>query len=342
MRANCLLTLTLAFLASATLEGSLIVVSNNSPGDDFFTNPLGTAQGQAVGTSGWYYNNVRNSGGVGISSLLPWNATGSVYFSSPSGAAKADIEYLPGAINLGGNYLAAGSLGRFADLQSLSYRWYRVGSSTVAPHLHPVIRILLDADGDLSTLGDRGGLVFERIYVEPPGWTAPVNVWVPETIGPGTYLWNFGLGIGLAANINDTSYPYDATLAQWQTYFPNAVIIGFNAGVGSGWNGSFTGGVDDISWTLGGASTTTNFEVYRVSEIPEPRTGLLAAAVVALIALHRRRPRAVWSQSPPSGVATQHFSFARRTHRHSSFLSGRSARRTGSPTRSDMLPSWAV
>ncbi len=28
--------------------------------------PTGTNQGQAVGSSGWYYNNVRNNGVVGI------------------------------------------------------------------------------------------------------------------------------------------------------------------------------------------------------------------------------------------------------------------------------------
>ncbi|MCS7314141.1 MAG: hypothetical protein RMI94_02495 [Bryobacterales bacterium] len=267
----------------------MIVFSNNSPGSDAFTNPSAFNQGSPVGASGWYYNNVRNGGSVGIASNIPWNTTGSVYFSSPNGAAKADIEYLPGAVPVSGNYVSTSSLGRFSDLLSFSYRWYRVGSSTVAVHLHPVIRVLLDADGNLATLNDRGGLVYERVYL---GLTpAPVDQWVSETVTASTYLWNFGLGLGFAANINSTPYAYDATLAEWQTYFPNAVIIGFSAGVGSGWNGVFSGAVDEISWTIAGTSTTTNFEVYRVADIPEPGTGVMIGMALALLArrLLRRR-----------------------------------------------------
>lgn len=278
---------TIYLLSSLTLQGSLIVLSNNSPGGDSFTNTLPFNQGQPVGSSGWYYNNVRNSGTVGISAAFPWQTTGSVYFSSPSGAAKADIEYLPNAVSVFGNYVATAGLGRFSDLQGISYRWYRDGSSTVLAHLHPVIRILLDADGDLATLTDRGGLVFERVYLGLS--PAPTNQWVSDTVIGSTYLWNFGLGLGFAANINDTPYAYDATLAEWQAYFPNAQIIGFSTGVGSGWNGVFSGAVDAISWTLGGVTTTTNFEIYRASEIPEPGTGLLVGVALALVAWRIRR-----------------------------------------------------
>lgn len=273
-------------LAGLEVQASPIVLSNNSPGDDSFTNPGPSNQGQPVGSSGWYYNNVRNGGTVGIAATLVWNTTGSVYFYSPGGTAKADIEYLPGAISVAGNYISTASLGRFSDLQSFSYRWYRDGSSTVAAHLHPVIRVLLDADGDLSTVNDRGGLVFERVYL---GLTTPVNGWMSDSVTASTYLWNFGLGLGFAANINSTPYAYDATLAEWQAYFPNALIIGFSAGVGSGWNGVFRGAVDEISWTIGGVTTTTNFEVAPVTVIPEPGTGLLVGAALALLARRIRR-----------------------------------------------------
>jgi hypothetical protein len=263
-----------------------VIYSNNSPLNDSFTNPTGANQGQAVGSTGWYYNNVRNSGTVGISSSLPYASNGSVFFQSPSGAAKADIEYLPGAVNVAGNYLSGASLGLFSDLQSFSYLWYRDSSSTVAPHLHPVLRVLLDADGNLATVGDRGGLVFERVY---NGGSAPADAWVSDTITSSTFLWNFGLGIGFAANINATPYAYDATLAEWQAYFPNAVILGFSAGVGSGWSGVFSGAVDSIAWTIGGQSSAFNFEVApAVADIPEPGTLLLTAAGAALLFLRRR------------------------------------------------------
>jgi len=64
------------------------------------------------------------------------------------------------------------------------------------------------------------------------------------------------------------------------------VILGFSAGVGSGWNGVFTGAVDDISWTIAGSTTSWNFEVMQA--VPEPGLGWLVGAV--LVALWRRRP----------------------------------------------------
>jgi len=209
------------------LQAGLIVFSNNTPGDDFFTNAGPLNQGQAIGSSGWYYNNVRHSGGVGISGSLPWNTTGSVYFVSPSGAAKADIEYLGGAVNIGGNYRATAGLGRFADLQSFSYRWYRSGTSTAPSHLHPVIRVLLDADGDLNTFGDRGGLVFERVYL---GLPVPTGQWVSDVITPSTWLWNFGLGIGFAANINHTpTTPRTLTMPLWPSGRRTSPTLSFSA-----------------------------------------------------------------------------------------------------------------
>lgn len=272
-------------LAGGVIASGAVIYSNNpSPGDSF-TNSSATDQGQAVGSSGWYYNNVRNNATVGINTTYPNAGNGSVYFNSPSGSGKADIAFLAGGVNVSGNYYASGSLGLFSDLGSFSYSWYRDSSSTVASNLHPALRVLLDADGNLATITDRGGLVFELAY--NGGGTVPVDTWVTNTVSSSTYLWNYGLGIGFAANINASPYAYDATLAEWQAYFPNAVILGFNAGVGSGWNGVFSGAVDSISWTLDGQTQSFNFEVQPV---PEPSSWLLSGAgLIALGLLLRRR-----------------------------------------------------
>ncbi|MCS6951084.1 MAG: PEP-CTERM sorting domain-containing protein [bacterium] len=277
-----------AVLATA-VSAQTIVYSNNPAPGDLFVNAGPANQGQAVGTSGWYYNNVRNNGVVGINTTYPWNGNGSVYFNTPSGAAKADIEYLVNAVSVSGNFFSAGVIAPFSQLQSLSYRWYRDSSSTVAAHFHPVVRVLLDADGNLLTTSDRGGLVWEGVYqtVSSP-WTpasAPTNSWQSYTVTDSSYMWNFGLGIGFAANINSTPYAYDATLAEWKNYFPNAVIIGFSMGVGSGWNGVFTGAVDGISWTINGQTTSFNFEV-----VPEPATMALFGLGLAVVGglLYRR------------------------------------------------------
>ncbi|MCX7902298.1 MAG: hypothetical protein N2483_08460, partial [Burkholderiaceae bacterium] len=208
-------------------------------------------------------------------------------------ADKADLEYLAHAINLFGNFYATGTLGSFSALSSFGYEWYRSAASTSAGHLHPVMRVLLDADGNLATTHDRGGLVYERVYNEAAGWAAATNSWVAESIGASTYLWSFGLGLPFAADINGNGYGYDATLADWQMYLPSAVIIGFSLGIGSGWGGDFLGAVDSARWTIGGITSAFNFEVRQAGTVPEPASGaVLAAAWIAGILVAKRRWRA--------------------------------------------------
>jgi hypothetical protein len=104
-----------------------------------------------------------------------------------------------------------------------------------------------------------------------------------------TNVWNFGLGLDFAANINDTPYAYDATLAEWRAYLPNAVILGFSSGVGSGWSDSFSGAVDNIAWTIGNITTSSNFEVLHI-DVPEPASlAIFGLGMLALIAQRRRR-----------------------------------------------------
>jgi hypothetical protein len=279
-------TVSLAALAAASFAApaaaSTTVLANNPAPGDAFTNPGSSNQGQAVGTSGWYYNNVRNSGVVGISTANPRSGNGSVAFGSPDGAAKADIEFLPNAISLGGNFVSVGSLGAFSALQSFGFDWYRDGASTNPAVQHPALRVLVDLDGDLLT-PDRAGLVFERAYNSLPTLT---DQWVTDLVGATTNLWSFG-ALGFATG------GYSVTLADWQAnpLLANAVIVGFSAGVGSGWNGVFTGYVDNIGWTIGGESAAFNFEVPG-AVIPEPATWamLIAGFGLAGVALRRRRP----------------------------------------------------
>lgn len=247
-------------------QAQIIVLSNNPFPGDAFTNPSSSNQGQAVGSTSWYYNNVRNSGTVGIRTDFPRSGNGSAWFSLPSNTAKADLEFLANAVNLFGNFAANGFLGAFSDLSLMAYDWYRVGTSTAPNHLHPVMRVLLDLDGNLGTVTDRGGLVFERAY-NPSVSPVPVDQWVSETIGANTQLWNFGAALG-AWTLR--------TLTGWQSTYPNARIMGFDVGVGSGWNGTFQGAADLVSWTLAGNTVTYNFEV-----IPEP-AGMLGVALALL------------------------------------------------------------
>ena len=284
-----------AGMVCASSQAAVVVANNVSPGDSF-TNAGGSNQGQAVGASGWFYNNVRNSGSAGIDSAYARSGNGSAHLSGsvgPGGASsKADIEFLAGGVNAGGTgaFRATSTLGLFKDFSGMQYDWYRNITSTTSGVQHPALRILLDLDGNLSTIGDRGGLVFELVY--NGGGTVPTNVWTTSTVTSSTNVWNFGLGLG---NLFDLSpldgYAFDNNLAAWQSYAPaaNAVILGFSAGIGSGW-GAFDGAVDNIGWTIGGQTSTYNFEVAPRVSVPEPGTlALVAAALLGCAGLRRRQ-----------------------------------------------------
>lgn len=273
----------LAGAASAAHAVPVTVFANNAAPGDNFTNAGGSNQGQAVGATGWYYNNVRNNGSAGISTTYAQSGNGSVEMNGtqgPGGASsKADVEYLAGAVNVGGNYAAASTLGLFSQFSAMQYDWYRNSSSTANSGQHPSLRILLDLDGNIATTGDRGGLVFERAY--NGGGAVPTDSWVTDQVTGATKLWNFGLGLGNEFDIDGDGTPYD-TLIEWQASgrLANAVILGFSSGIGSGW-GPFSGAVDNIGWTIGGVSMMTNFEVASAA-VPEP--GSLALAALALVA----------------------------------------------------------
>ena len=92
-----------AALAIASVGAhSATVLSNNAAPGDAFTNAGGSSQGQAVGATGWYYNNVRNSGTAGINDTYARSGNGSALLQGtlgPGGASsKADIEYLSGGV----------------------------------------------------------------------------------------------------------------------------------------------------------------------------------------------------------------------------------------------------
>jgi hypothetical protein len=130
------------------------------------------------------------------------------------------------------------------ELDHLSFDYKVVSSDRT--DVTPVIRIAVDADGNLATTGDRGELVFEYAYQGqgpvPSDWQhVDLTTW---------NAWQRSNGA------NHDSYPDIVALSTWQSaagYTPtggihfdqNSVVLGWSIALGSG-NGTTDAYVDHL------------------------------------------------------------------------------------------------
>jgi hypothetical protein len=269
-----------AFLAAIPAFG----VTVYGPGDAF-TNPGATRQQRAIAggpasaaglnssPDAWYYNNVGGSGLVGITSTYARSGNGSVEFGGASGSSKADIQ-----INFG-------SFIRLGDVVSGGYDWYRAGTSTNPTAQVAAYKLLwanFDSSNQVTALGS---LIFEPAYNGQP--TPATNSWQTSsyTQSSGNF-WLQQSGVGLDdSNANSftrtlADYIGGSANAGFATLSGNTVIYGIQVGIGSGWNGTFSGAADNIALN----SQSFNFEV-----IPTPMASLGGALLLGLVGGRRRR-----------------------------------------------------
>lgn len=257
---------------TTTPSGTRTVVTG--PGPNAAAN---RAQGTPVLDS-WYQANVGAGSTVGITTDYPRSGNGSAYFSSTQGdPGKADLVY---------NFGSAAGLApiALASLTSFSFDVFRDAMSTTNANFVPVLRFSMFKDGVFA-----GALIYENVY--NTNAAAPVNAWTTLSGNLTSGLWwtnNASLGPTFA------SAGGTKTLAQWiaDNQGSTLSVYGLEIGIGSGWNDTFYGAVDNVDVHFASRNLDTNFEVAATAA-PEPATlALMGTGLLALGGVARRRRRA--------------------------------------------------
>jgi hypothetical protein len=293
MKNSIKLILVSGLTAAAVAANAQTVYSNNYDPGDYFTNAGGSAANQAltspIGGTGDVatYRETKNGATVGINTTMARSGNGSAWFSAANvTGGKAEIA-ISKAFTAAGD--SNGVLGSFDSLSSFGADLYTQSSSI--SNQATIVRMELfsatdgGVDGNGNPIGRYGQLVFDTSWAPSHfgsftfGQWNTVNMfgnagstWLRATSGINTA---YGSGMGVDGG--------ERTLTDWmgQLGGKGYNVISVNAGVGT-FDGSFEGGVDNLSVGFGGNNKTYNFEA-----VPEPTT--VAAVGLGALAMIRRR-----------------------------------------------------
>lgn len=259
--------------ASVSAQSTTVLGSGTSFSNAGASNIVDPACAAAINT--WCARNVRNNGAVGITTTYARSGNGSLEFSGPNGSSyKSDFEY----------YLDPTSQFTLNNLQSLGYDWFRSSSSGATSHFAPALRLIL---------ADNSYLVYEPALNGPTKnviFSQPTDNWQTASFGNDGFVWWTKEGTQLAYSLAD--WKAGRTTSNSLFLDGTAVVVGFSTGIGSGWTGSFSGAVDNVSYKTSQMEIVKsfNFEVAR-STVPEPSTYALMAAGLAVVGVATRRRR---------------------------------------------------
>lgn len=232
-------------------------------------------------TNTWQQSAVGGDTTIGITTDYAKDGNGSAYFTTTDangdGASKGDLQF----------YFAQPVL--LSALNSVSYSWYRDASSTASNILAPALRFDIRKNGAFA-----GSLVFENYYQGEVAAATSTWTTLTATLNSGD-IWatNAALGPTFATAGGEK------TFQQWinDNAGSTLTVTGVSFGIGSGWNGTFAGAVDNVAYSFtGGPSANFNFEVAQgAAAVPEPASWAMMIGGFGIVggSLRRRRKPAV-------------------------------------------------
>lgn len=238
------------------------------------------------GSQGWFPNDVRSGGTLGITTAQPRSGNGSLEIMTDSsiagsGQAKSYATFATGS--------ALGTLGNLAA-GSISMDFFKSSLSTVGAIQDLVFQIHWR-----NASGATGNLTWENAY--NGNASVATDVWRTLDITSGNYWIRSSPSTGGGA-VNWDGFGQWKSLTDWsnngQAVFPGSSsqvltaqteIMGFSIGFGSGLEGKLLAFADNVNVSFAQGNTfSSNFEA-----VPEPFTMSLGAAGIALAIRKRRK-----------------------------------------------------
>jgi hypothetical protein len=229
---------------SGSLNPTMVVRGINNANLDPVVNQVKGFDLQADGSA---MNTEARDGTIAIGDLLSDDRGPALFLDTDSDAGRLRLN----------NLWDANQQVRLGELDDLEFDWFLAGSSRT--DVIPVIRLLIDADGNLLTTADRGELVFEWAY---QGFGAtPVGSWEHADLASDDWVaWQRSNGMNWDQVINMTRFSdwADAdgfTPTGGIRFDEDSLVIGWAVALGSG-NGINVALLDNLQV----GPTTYNFE----------------------------------------------------------------------------------
>jgi hypothetical protein len=195
-------------------------------------------------SQGWSTADTRPGGTASITSA----------YGAPAGLGSDSLNLTTDATTAAKAQLLHATNTQLSQVTNLSYWTYQQPQTGESPTADASYQLLVYLDGTSGTF---------TTFVYEPYWNGTVvpNTWQNWDVAAGQFWSSRSVTVGTNSVVAGAGGPPLYSLATLQAEFPNAVVVGFGANVGS-FNPNYTVGVDGIVFN----DTTYNFETRPTSK----------------------------------------------------------------------------